>query len=339
IAVLIPLLSLGLSGYSDYAIPIAIGMFLNAPSDIPGSLKRKVYGILISVGLTMLIILAESLSRMNFWWLLSVILLLSFSLSLLAVYGFRVSMIAFSGLLAMVLALAHGISTLSLWQHILLIGLGGIFYLAFSLLVHSILPKKDEDQLLSDTLSLTGDYLALRGRLLTETRDREHLMRKIFALQSKINEKHEVLRELLLLAGKRTGKSHFDEKRLLIFISLVDILELSLANTLDYQKIDTLFEGQQHQLQLFEKVNHVFGNHLNTLAENVITKKRIPSNEPLLKVLSVANDTIQDYIEQTGLPKAREGALILKNLHDYQNLQLQKIRAVRRALANTKDAS
>ncbi|HLT50727.1 MAG TPA: FUSC family membrane protein [Arenibacter sp.] len=339
IAVLIPLLSLGLSGYSDYAIPIAIGIFLNAPSDIPGSLKRKVYGILISVGLTMLITLVVSLSRMHFWWLLSVISLLSFSLSLLAVYGFRGSLISFSGLLAMVLALAHGISTLSLWQHILLIGLGGIFYLAFSLLVHSILPKKDEDQLLSDTLSLTGDYLALRGRLLTETRDREHLMRKIFALQSKINEKHEVLRELLLLAGKRTGKSHFDEKRLLIFISLVDILELSLANTLDYQKIDTLFEGQQHQLQLFEKVNHVFGNHLNTLAENVITKKRIPSNEPLLKVLSIANDAIQDYIEQIGLPKAREGALILKNLHDYQNLQLQKIRAVRRALANTKDAS
>src|SRR5690606_35901155 len=86
----------------------------------------------------------------------------------------------------------------------------------------------------------------------------------------------------------------------------------SLANTLDYQKIDTLFEGQQHQLQLFEKVNLVFGNHLNTLAENVITKKRIPSNEPLLKVLSEANDAIQAYIEQIGLPRAREGALILK---------------------------
>src|SRR5690606_7712877 len=278
IAVLIPLLSLGLSGYSDYAIPIAIGIFLNAPSDIPGSLKRKVYGILISVGLTMLITLAVSLSKMHFWPLLSIISFLSFSISLLAVYGFRGSLISFSGLLAMVLALAHGLSALSLWVHILLIGLGGIFYLAFSLLVHSILPKKDEDQLLSDTLALTGDYLALRGSLLTETGDREQLMKKIFALQSKINEKHEVLRELLLLAGKRMGKSHFDEKRLLIFISHVDILELSLANTLDYQKIDTLFEGQRHRLQFFKKVNLVFGDHLNILAESVITKKPIPSN-------------------------------------------------------------
>lgn len=59
----------------------------------------------------------------------------------------------------------------------------------------------------------------------------------------------------------------------------------------------------------------------------------------MLKVLSEANDAIQDYIKQIGLPKAREGALMLKNLHDYQTLQLQKIRAVRRALANTKDAS
>lgn len=339
IAVLIPLLWLGLLGYSDYAIPIAIGVFLNAPSDIPGSLRRKVYGILISVVLTMLITLVVSLSKSHFWSLLSVISLLSFSISLLAIYGFRGSLISFSGLLAMVLALAHGISALSLWAHILLIGLGGIFYLGFSLLVHNLLPKKDDDQLLSDTLSLTGDYLALRGGLLTETGDREHLMKKIFALQSKINEKHEVLRELLLLAGKRTGKSHFDEKRLLIFISLVDILELSLANTLDYHKIDKLFEGQQHQLQRFKKVNLVFGDHLNVLAESVITKKKIPTNEPLIQALSEANDALQDYIKQIGLPKAREGALVLKNLHDYQTLQLQKIRTVRRALANTKDAS
>lgn len=339
IAVLIPLLWLGLLGYSDYAVPIAIGVFLNAPSDIPGSLRRKVYGILISVGLTMLITLVVSLSINHYWLLLSVISLLSFSISLLAVYGFRGSLISFSGLLAMVLALAHDTSTLPLGLHILLIGSGGIFYLIFSLFVHSILPKKDEDQILSDTLALTGDYLALRGSLLTETGNREVLMKKIFALQSKINEKHEVLRELLLLAGKRTGKSHFDEKRLIIFISLVDILELSLANTLDYHKIDTLFEGQRHQLQFFKKVNLVFGDHLNLLAECVITKKTIPTNEPLLKALSDANDALQDYIKQIGLSKAREGGLMLKNLHDYQTLQLQKIRAVRRALANTKDAS
>src|SRR5690606_7161651 len=77
IAVLIPLLWLGILGYSDYAVPIAIGVFLNAPSDIPGSLKRKVYGILISVGLTMLITLMVSLSQMDYWLLLSVISLLS----------------------------------------------------------------------------------------------------------------------------------------------------------------------------------------------------------------------------------------------------------------------
>ena len=339
LAVLAPLLWLGLLGHSDYAVPIAIGVFLNAPSDIPGSLRRKVYGILISIMLTMLITLVVSLSTAHYWLLLSAISLISFSVSLLAVYGFRGSLISFSGLMAMVLALAHDSATLPLWLHILLVGLGGIFYLIFSLSVHNILPKKDEDQVLSDTLALTGDYLALRGSLLTETGNREDLMKKIFALQSKINEKHEVLRELLLLAGKRTGKSHFDEKRLLIFISLVDILELSLANTLDYHKIDSLFEGQQHRLELFKKVNQIFGEHLNTLSESVITKKAIPTNQPLLNALSDANDAIGDYIEQIGLTKAREGALMLKNLHDYQALQLQKIRVVRRALANTKEAS
>src|SRR5690606_7781626 len=127
--------------------------------------------------------------------------------------------------------------------------------------------------------------------------------------------------------------------RLLIFISLVDILELSLANTLDYHKIDTLFEGQRHQLQFFKKVNLVFGDHLNILAESVIIKNVYAANEQLLKALSQSNHSTQDYIKQTGLSNARECALMLKNLYDYQTLQLQKIRTVRRALANTKDAS
>ena len=130
VAVLLPLVTLGLLGYIEFAVPIAIGVFLNAPSDIPGSLKRKVYGILISIALTMGVTLIVSLSQPHFWLLLVVITLLAFSISLLAVYGFRGSLVAFSGLLAMVLGLAHGISSIALWMHVLLLGGGGLFYLA-----------------------------------------------------------------------------------------------------------------------------------------------------------------------------------------------------------------
>ncbi|MCM4169596.1 hypothetical protein DHD08_18095 [Arenibacter sp. H213] len=339
VAVLLPLVTLGLLGYIEFAVPIAIGVFLNAPSDIPGSLKRKVYGILISIALTMGVTLIVSLSQPHFWLLLVVITLLAFSISLLAVYGFRGSLVAFSGLLAMVLGLAHGISSIALWMHVLLLGGGGLFYLAVSLLTHRIIPKKDEDQLLSDTLDLTGDYLEVRGQLLAQTEKRDELSRKLFKLQSEISEKHEVLRELLLTKERRVNRSHFDEKHLMIFISLVDILELALANSLDYHKFDSLFQGQEKPLKKFIKVNRVFSEQLKVLSDCIITKQDIPSKAPMIKALSAANRAIADFVNEVKLPQAREGALMLKNLHDYQAMQLQKIRTVRRALTNVRNDS
>ncbi len=339
LAALFPLVTLGMLGYSEIGIPIAIGVFLNAPSDIPGSLKRKVYGILISSALTMGVTVIVSLSNPHYWLLLAVISVLTFSISLLAVYGFRGSLVAFSGLLAMILSLAHGISTIPLWLHILLIGVGGLFYLSVSLLTHRIIPRKDEDQLLSDTLSLTGDYLEVRAKLLTETTKRDQLLRKLFTLQSDISEKHEVLRELLLTKAKRGKKSHSDEKHLLIFISMVDILELALANSLDYPKIDSLFKGHEKRLDAFKEVNLAFSSHLKKVAECMITKQDIPSKEPMIRALTTASKAIGDFVEQVGTPHAQEGGIILKNLYDYQTLQLQKIRTVRRALTNVRKES
>jgi len=39
------------------------------------------------------------------------------------------------------------------------------------------------------------------------------------------------------------------------------------------------------------------------------------------------------------LPQAREGALVLKNLYDYQEQLLEEIKAIRRVMANVQDAS
>lgn len=339
IAILIPLTTLIPMGHSDYAISIAIGILLNAPSDIPGSLKRKINSILISIALTMVVTFIVAISHPYFWVLLAVIAVLSFGISLLSVYGFRGSLVSFSGLMAMVLGLTTKISDTPLWIHILCIAIGGLFYLCISLVSHWILPKKDEDQLLADTLDLTGDYLIARGKLITQKNAREENFKNVFQLQTQISEKHELLRELLLMARTKSGRTHFDEKRLLIFISLVDILELSLANNLEYNKIDTLFKDHSQHLQKFIDVNFVFGNHLKELAETILKKDKIHSKDSLLLVLDAANNAIAEYVAIVTLPKAREGAIILKNLYDYLELQLQKIRAIRRVLSNSELAS
>lgn len=338
-SVVTPLVVLNFIGYFEYAPAIVMGAFLNAPGDIPGSLKRKVNAILISVGLTMIVTTVILFCKPFLPLLLIALAVFSFIISLISVYGFRASMVSFSGLLAMVLAFAVQKETAQeIFTHVLLMGCGGLWYLLVSFVFRRLAPKKDEVQFLSDTLSLIGEYLKLRARLLTKKTKRQEIMQQAFVLQSQINEKHETLRELLLLERKRSGRSHYDEKHLLIFISSVNIFELIEAKHLDYNEIDRLFNDKTY-LKASKKLNKVMGNQLMALSDLLIQNDKIPENYFLLDALSNVKNNITDYVNAIQLPKAREGALVLRNLYDYQEHIFQEIGSIRRVMANVKDAS
>ena len=338
-AVVSPLVILSYLGLFEYSHPIVMGAFLNAPGDVPGSLKRKVNAILISTGLTMIITAIILLCKPYIPILLIALAIISFCVSLISVYGFRASMVSFSGLLAMVLAFAVQKETAhDIFIHVLLMGCGGLWYLLVSFLFRKLAPKKDEIQFLSDTLSLTSDYLKLRARLLTRRTKRQQLMQEAFILQNHINEKHETLRELLLLERKRSGRSHYDEKHLLILISAINIFELIEAKHLDYAEIDRLFADKKY-LKASRKLNMVMSKHLKTLSEVLIQNHKVPDNNALLNALSKTKDNIAQYLEDIGLPKAREGALVLRNLYDYQEHIFEDITAIHRVMANVNEAS
>ena len=338
-AVVAPLVILVALGYSQFAPSIIMGAFLNAPGDIPGSLKRKVNTILISIGLTMLITTIILFLKPYFLILFVTIAVISFIVSLLSVYGFRASLVSLSGLLAMVLAFAvQKDTTQAIFTHIALMGIGGFWYLLVSLTFQKLSPKKDNNQLLSDTLSLIGKYLKLRAKLLTKTNKRESLIQQTLVLQTQINGKHETLREALLTNRRRSGRSHGDEKQMLIFISSINIFELIEAKQLDYHEVDRLCGDKKQYLKASINLNNILGNQLITLSELIIQNKKLPTKDTLLNALAEANEAITTYIEDVKLPKAREGSLLLKNLYDYQKLLLEEIRAIRRVMANVKGA-
>ena len=143
----------------------------------------------------------------------------------------------------------------------------------------------------------------------------------------------------MLTARKRLGRSRYEEKQLLIFISTIKIFELIEATHLDYKMIDSIFGERKEFLQASKKLNKIMGDHLILLSELLIQNNKVPTNDILLNALSKADESITNYIDTVKLPKAREGALILKNLYDYQEQLLQEIRAIRRVMANVQDAS
>jgi hypothetical protein len=78
------------------------------------------------------------------------------------------SLVSFSGLLAMVIALAIQKETAyEIMVQVCLMGLG-LWYLVVSFFFENLLSIKDQNQLLSDTLLLIGEYLKLRATFLTK---------------------------------------------------------------------------------------------------------------------------------------------------------------------------
>src|SRR5690554_4111430 len=99
LSLIIPLLTFNVLGYMSLAPSFVFGSFLNSPSDIPGSLRRKVIGTIVSIFLTVFITIIISFSNNNFALTLVLISIITFGLSFLSAYGFRGSLAGFSGLL------------------------------------------------------------------------------------------------------------------------------------------------------------------------------------------------------------------------------------------------
>jgi len=143
VGIAVPIAILYFLGHLVYAPAVVVGTFLNAPSDIPGSVKRKVYAILISILLTTAIAGIILFSKPYLPLLILALAVISFAVSLLSVYGFRASLVSFSGLLAMVIAFAITKETpYEILVQLSLMALGGLWYLAVSFIFQKLAPKK-----------------------------------------------------------------------------------------------------------------------------------------------------------------------------------------------------
>ena len=312
---------------------MAIGVLLNSASDVPGPIRKRVKAVLLASLLTALITIVVSLAAVSKFLLIPVLLILMFFVSFLAIYGFRASLISFSGLLAAVLALAD-ISGAALLLHAFLIGFGGLWYLFLNLVVYFFNPQKQEEDLLAECFELTASYIRIRSKLLSQAKNRIKLQEKLLFLQNDINEKHESLREALISTRKSSGSSQSLRQKLYVFIELVDILELAMANPVDYKKMDLIFKKEKKLKEYFS--NHILktSEHLNLIAEAIRKDKPAPSSTSLKDSLYQIERQFDSFKTKNNDLEGKEMLFVLHNMLDYQEKQYNKINIISRILAN-----
>jgi len=325
IAVTLPAVIATHLGYSEIGMAISFGAFWSSPSDVIGSFQHKKIGILISAGLVMIVSFIKGYINLDLWALLPALGLLTFAISFISVYGFRASLISFSGLMALALRFARDSEGLEIYEYALLMGLGGLWYLLLSKIWYRVNPKAETEEFLSETYVLTAEFLETRGKLVDPKENREILQSKLLKLQRDLTKNHETLREILILSRKSSGRSNYQDKRLLIFAQLIEILESATANPVNYERMDALFNEHPQYVNRFQDLIFEMSSQLRTIYKAGNDKNKLPKNDSL-------KECIENVRLEIALLREKlyyEEYLMLQNFLEYQEKQFEKLKRIK----------
>ncbi|GLB53561.1 hypothetical protein NBRC110019_26020 [Neptunitalea chrysea] len=319
---------------TPFGIAMGMGILLSAISDVPGTKKHTYIGILTGIALAIISFLLVHLTIYNTWILLATITALVFANSYISVYGLRASMVSFSGLLAIALGFIPMGSDGEFYKSAIFILLGSGIYIFTSFIINLVKPKQIGEQLVVECMQLTAAYLKTRAAI-PLSNNKEVLLQKLLSLQITINDKHENLRAVILKQPSKVMGSGYHRRLLLIFIELVDILELAVANPINYKDFSNRFGSEIKILNAFSELLKSNAELLMDLSYK-ISDKKVDHKAPKLRfLLNNIQEAIEHYKETHEVSNVRRNnVILLRNLVDYEEQQVQKLETIERILAN-----
>ena len=332
IAAVLPVLLFTFIGNFQIGFTIALGAFLTYPSDIPSSLKDKFRGITFTAvlisGANLLVNIVYPYSWIFYPFLVTSV----FFLSMLSVFGKRATMVSFSALLSVSLAFAHLGTGREMFLHAGLLFAGGLIYLLVSLIFNYIKPYRYLELQIVECIKLTAKYLKLRGDLWVSTADKKAIIEKQLHLQVELNAIHENIRQVL--NSNYSGTSNQNRKLLIVFISLVEILELALSTSFDHNKLHQKFDKHPEVLLTYQTLAYNLASNLKKLSKSVKNKNKYVPKTNLIRDLNALELAIINYSNNSEKNDASEGVFMLTTMLQYAEKQVEKIKIVQRAFAS-----
>jgi len=337
VAAVLPVIFFASLDKFEVGFSFALGAILTYPSDIPSNLKHKINGILVAILIITVAAVMVSVLYPYPFFFYPILALALFFLSMISVYGQRATMVSFSGLLSIALATGHVQEGVSIFINGGYIIGGGLFYLLVSLIFYKIRPFRYVELEIAECLKLTSKYLKLRGDLWDAKKPREKIIKGQLLLQVDLNTTHENIREILIRNRSNSGGSNQNRKMLLIFVSLIDILELALSTSFNHQKFNDKFGNHPEILKNYQNLAYNLASTLKRISVSIQENKKYISQHELFNDLEVLENAISEYSNNADLTEAHEGVLMLSNMRDYVERQIEKIKVLERAFTNPMD--
>jgi uncharacterized membrane protein YccC len=331
VAAAAPVLILSKLGYFQIGFAIALGAFLTYPADIPSNLLHRTKGLLTASLIVAGCVLAVNLLHPLTLIFYPCILVLVFFLSMISVYGQRATMVSFSALLTTVLATGHIHTGWEILQYTGLVFAGGLTYTLISVSFNYLSPHRYTELQIADCMKLTAKYMKLRGDLWNVDANRAAIVEKQLHLQVEINLNHENLREILLRTRYNAENSNRNRKMILVFISLMEILELALSTSFDHSKLHQKFSEHPKVLNTYQNLAYNLGSTLKRLSKSIENRTTYIPKHNLLGDLEALEKAINEYEAELGKEAASEGVWMLSNMLHYAEKQIEKIKIIERA--------
>lgn len=328
----LPVFILSQLGYFDIGFTIALGAFLTYPADIPSNIVHRAKGLLVATAIVAGCTLVVNILSTVQWLFYPGVVALVFLLSMLSVYGQRATMISFGALIATALGTGHIHTGIEIFTYTGLILAGGLFYTLISLTFNFLSPHRYTELELAQCLKLTAKYMKLRGDLWNAGADRAAIVEKQLNLQVEINQAHENLREVLIRNRANTGNSNRSRRMLMMFISLMEILELALSTSFDHSSLHEKFGAQSKVLNTYQNLAYNLASSLKRIGKSIAKRRKYTPKHNLVADLEALENVINDYEKELGPESAAEGVWLLKNMLHYAEKQIEKIKVIERAL-------
>lgn len=331
VSAVLPVLIFNYFNHFETGFTIALGAFLTYPADIPSNLWHRARGLFAASVIISGSTLVVNLLHPSPWLFYPIVIALIFFLSMISVYGQRATMISFSGLLAIALGTGHIQTGGEIFIYAGLVFSGSLFYLLLSLTFNYLNPHRYTELQIADCLKLTAKYMKLRGDLWDAGADREAIVSKQLHLQVEINTTHDNLREILMRSRSNAGSSNRSRKMLMVFVSLMEILELALSTSFDHSKMHEKFGEHSKVLTTYQNLAYNLGAALKKIGKSLEDHKVYKPKHNLTSDIEALEKSIADYEKQMGKEAAAEGVWMLLNMLHYAEKQVEKIKIIERA--------
>jgi len=309
IGLLLPALVLTQFHNLGFGVDMSLGALCVSIVDTPGPVAQKRNAMAISNLCIFLVAVITGFARLNLYTLGVEVALFSFLFSMLAVYGNRAAFVGTGALLVMILMMDQATKPDQILTVSLVILLGGVWYMIFSLVFFGIRPYRAAQQALGENIFDIAQFLRIKADFYDPTIDIDENYRKLVSQQIQVSQHQDVVREILfksrLLVRESTSASRI---LVLTFVDLVDMFENIMATHYDYAAMRDKFKGTG----ILENVSRIIHNMANEV-----------DNAAFIVLSNAKHKQPFDFLPELEELKTKIDALNIT--HETSNLVLKKI--------------